>query len=117
MAPMKRARNRRDHGGAVMHLRTPSSRPGQHRSFIRRTRIPATLQNGAAEVLADIDGLPVLFRILVKDAHAEMPPDIGSNDADLHSLLSSTLKKMVDQMRDRRCEVTSPQKSRSRSLN
>jgi DNA-binding winged helix-turn-helix (wHTH) protein len=57
------------------------------------------LQNGAAEVLTDIDGLLVLFRILVKDAHPETPPNIGSNDADLHSLLSSTLKKMVDQMR------------------
>ena len=82
-----------------MHLRTPSSRPGQHRGFIRRTGIPATLQNGTAEVMADIDGLPVLFRILVNDAPAEMPPDVGSNDTDLHSLLSSTLRKMVDRMR------------------
>jgi DNA-binding winged helix-turn-helix (wHTH) protein len=49
--------------------------------------------------MADIDGLPVLFRILVNDAPAEMPPDVGSNDTDLHSLLSSTLRKMVDRMR------------------
>ena len=82
-----------------MHLPTPPSRLGQHRSLNRRPRMPATLQNGAVEVLADIDGLPVLFRILVKDAPAEMLPDIGSNDAELHSLLSSTLKKMVDRMR------------------
>src|ERR1700731_2487942 len=99
MPPMARAHGRRDHGGAVMHLPTPSSRLGQHRSLNRRPRMPATLQNGAVQVLADIDGLPVLFRILVKDSPAEMLPDIGSNDADLHSLLSSTLKKMVDRMR------------------
>jgi len=91
-----------DSGAAAsrsMHLRTPSSRPGQHRSFIRRTRILTTLQTGTAEVLADIDGLPVMFRIHVKDAPAEIHRDLGSNDSDLHLLLSSTLKKMVDRMR------------------
>jgi DNA-binding winged helix-turn-helix (wHTH) protein len=83
-----------------MHLRTPSSRLGQHRSFIQRTRIPTTLQTGtAAEVLANIDGLPVLFRILVEDAPAEIQRDPDSNDSDLHSLLSSTLEMIVDRMR------------------
>jgi DNA-binding winged helix-turn-helix (wHTH) protein len=82
-----------------MHLRTPSNRPGQHRSFIRRTRVPTTVQTGTAEVLANIDGLPVLFRILVEDAPAGMQRDLDSNDSDLHSLLSSTLEKMVDRMR------------------
>jgi DNA-binding response OmpR family regulator len=57
------------------------------------------LQTGTAEVLADIDGLPVMFRIHVKDAPAEIHRDLGSNDSDLHLLLSSTLKKMVDRMR------------------
>jgi DNA-binding response OmpR family regulator len=83
-----------------MHLRTPSSRLGQHRSLIQRTRIPTALQTGtAAEVLANIDGLPVLFRILVEDAPAEIQRDLDSNDSDLHSLLSSTLEEMVDRMR------------------
>jgi DNA-binding winged helix-turn-helix (wHTH) protein len=83
-----------------MHLRTPSSRIGQHRGFVQRTRIPTTLQTGtAAEVLANIDGLPVLFRIFVEDAPAEIQRDLDSDDSDLHSLLSSTLGKMVDQMR------------------
>jgi DNA-binding response OmpR family regulator len=58
------------------------------------------LQPGtAAEVLANIDGLPVLFRILVEDAPVEIQRDLDSNDSDLHSLLSSTLEKMVDRMR------------------
>jgi DNA-binding winged helix-turn-helix (wHTH) protein len=82
-----------------VHLLNSSTRPRQHRSFARHTRMPATLRNGTAELLTDIDGLPVLFRILVKDAPAEMQPDSGSNDADIHSLLSSTLEKMVDRMR------------------
>ena len=82
-----------------VHLLNSSTRPGQHRSFARRTRIPATLRNGTAEFLTDIDGLPVLFRILVKDAPGGMRPDSGSNEADIHSLLSSTLEKMVDRMR------------------
>jgi DNA-binding response OmpR family regulator len=51
------------------------------------------------ELMADIDGLPVLFRILVKDVPAELQPDFVSKDADLHSLLSNTLKKMADRMR------------------
>ena len=82
-----------------VHLLNSSTRPGQHRSFARRTRVPATLRNGTAEFLTDIDGLPVLFRILVKDAPGEMQPDSGPNEADIHSLLSSTLEKMVDRMR------------------
>ena len=82
-----------------VHLLNSSTRPGQHRRFARRTRMPTTLQNGTAELLTDIDGLPVLFRILVKDVPAAMQPDSGSNDADIHSLLSSTLEKVVDRMR------------------
>jgi DNA-binding winged helix-turn-helix (wHTH) protein len=60
---------------------------------------PATLRDGIAEILTDIDGLPVLFRILVKDAPAQIQSDFRSKDTDIHSLLSSTLEKMVDRMR------------------
>jgi len=72
-----------------------STRPGQHRNFVRRVQMPATLRDGIAEILADIDGLPVLLRILVKDA----PAQFQSKDAEIHSLLCSTLEKMVDRMR------------------
>jgi DNA-binding response OmpR family regulator len=47
-----------------------------------------------AELLVDIDGSPVLVRFLV-----EMPSDSISKDADIDSLLSRTLEKMVDRMR------------------
>src|SRR5258705_11170431 len=77
-----------------MHLLNPSPRPGQHRSLVRRTREPPMLRNGTAELLADIEGLPVLVRVLVQDVPAKM-----RSDADIHSLLSSTLEKVVERMR------------------
>src|SRR6202166_4689351 len=81
------------------YLLNSSTRTRQDRSSVRRMQTPATLRDGIAEILTDIDGLPVLFRILVKDAPAQMQSDFGSKDADIHSLLSSTLEKMVDRMR------------------
>jgi DNA-binding response OmpR family regulator len=56
------------------------------------------LRNGTAELLADIEGLPVLVRLLVQDVPAEMRSDLVT-DADIHSRLSSTLEKMVERMR------------------
>jgi DNA-binding response OmpR family regulator len=61
--------------------------------------MPATWRNGKAELLADIDGLPVLFRILVRDMPTQVQSDFGAKDADIHSLLSTTLEKVVDRMR------------------
>jgi DNA-binding response OmpR family regulator len=57
------------------------------------------LQNGMAELLADIDGLPILLRFLVQEVPAEMRSGFASGDADIHSLVSSILEKMVDRMR------------------
>jgi DNA-binding winged helix-turn-helix (wHTH) protein len=62
-------------------------------------QMPATLRDGIAEVLADIDGLPVLFRVLIKDASAQLQSGFESTDTDIHSLLSDTLEKMADRMR------------------
>ena len=52
-----------------------------------------------AELLAEIEGLPILVRLLVRDIPAQMPSDLVYKDADIHSLLSNTLEKMVDRMR------------------
>jgi DNA-binding winged helix-turn-helix (wHTH) protein len=54
------------------------------------------LWNEVAELLTDIDGLPVLVRLLIKDIPAEMQSSAFSDGNDIHSLLSSTLEKMVD---------------------
>jgi DNA-binding winged helix-turn-helix (wHTH) protein len=80
------------------YLLNSSARPGQHRGFMGRTRMPATWQSGMTELLADIDGLPVLFRIRVRDLPTHAQSDFGSKDA-IHSLLSNTLEKVVDRMR------------------
>ena len=69
-----------------------------HRNLVRRTRELQTLQSGTAELLADIEGLPVLVRLLVQNVPAEMRSDLVT-DSNLHSLLSSTLEKAVERMR------------------
>src|SRR3981189_2912892 len=75
-----------------LQLVNSSTRPGQHRNFVRRTREPPMLRNGMAELLADIEGLPVLVRLLVQDVPAGWRSDLVT-DADVHSLLSTTLEK------------------------
>jgi DNA-binding response OmpR family regulator len=84
---------------ASIHLLAPT-RPGQHhRSSVQGTPMPPALQDEATELLADIDGLPILVRFRLSDVPAEVRSDLVSKGADIHSLLSSTLEKMVDRMR------------------
>jgi DNA-binding response OmpR family regulator len=52
-----------------------------------------------AELLVDVDGLPILVRFLVKDVPAEMQSGSVSKDAGIHALLSRALEKVVDRMR------------------
>jgi DNA-binding winged helix-turn-helix (wHTH) protein len=59
----------------------------------------STPRNETVEILADIEGLPVLVRVLLKDIPTGMQADFASKGTDIHSLLSSTLEKMVDRMR------------------
>jgi hypothetical protein len=94
------------------YLLHSSTRPAHRPRFGRRMQMPATLRDGIAEVLADIDGLPVLFRILVKDAPAQIQSDFDSKDADIHLLLSSTLEKMADRMRGSSLRSDCPSKQR-----
>jgi DNA-binding winged helix-turn-helix (wHTH) protein len=93
-----------------IHLANSSTRPGQHRHLVRRTRELPAVRNGTAELLVYIEGLPVLVRLLVQDVPAEMRSALVT-DADVHSLLSSTLEKVVEGMRGSppRCEDPSKQ--------
>lgn len=84
---------------ASIHLLNPSTRSGQHRSAGRSTRMPSALRNEMAELLVDVDGLPVLVRFFVNDVAAEMQSDSASKDAGIHSLLSRTLERAADRMR------------------
>jgi DNA-binding response OmpR family regulator len=56
------------------------------------------LRDGMAERLAEIEGLPVLVRVLVQDVPAEMRSDLVT-DADVHLLLSTTLERAIERMR------------------
>jgi DNA-binding winged helix-turn-helix (wHTH) protein len=94
-----------------VHLLNSSPRSGGHRRAVRSTRLPPRLQNETAEVLADIDGLPILVRFHVQDIPAEMQSDFVSRGVDVHSLLSSTLEKMVDRMRGSRQRTNDPSKT------
>jgi DNA-binding winged helix-turn-helix (wHTH) protein len=84
---------------ASIHLLNSSTRPGERRCAVPSTPTPPSLQNEMAEFLADIDGIPILVRFLVKDMSAKMQSDFVSKGFDIHSLLSITLEKMVDRIR------------------
>jgi DNA-binding response OmpR family regulator len=60
--------------------------------------VPPKPWSEAVELLTDIDGLPVLVRLLIKDIPAEMQSRFFSAGSDVHALLSSTLEKMVDRV-------------------
>jgi DNA-binding winged helix-turn-helix (wHTH) protein len=92
------------------YLLNSSTRPRQERTSVRRMQTPATLRDGIAEILTDIDGFPVLFRIVVKDAPSQMQSNFDSTDDGIHSLLSSTLEKMVDRMRESSIQSDRPSK-------
>jgi DNA-binding winged helix-turn-helix (wHTH) protein len=82
-----------------MRLPNTSARPGPHRSQVQSAQTATRLRNGMAELLADIDGLPILLRFFVHEVPAEMRSEFVSGDTDFHSLVSRTLEKMVDRMR------------------
>jgi DNA-binding winged helix-turn-helix (wHTH) protein len=94
---------------ASIHLLNSSTRAGQHRSAVRSTPVPATLRNEMAELLVDVDGVPVLVRLLVKDAPAQMRFDSVSKDAGIHAVLSRALEGVVDRMRGSRNDDASNQ--------
>jgi DNA-binding winged helix-turn-helix (wHTH) protein len=95
---------------ASIHLLSPPTRAVVHRSVVRGPRVPSTQRNEAAELLTDIEGLPVLVRVLLKDIPMEMQADFASKGTDIHSLLSSTLEKVVDRMRESSLRSAAPSK-------
>jgi DNA-binding response OmpR family regulator len=95
-------------GPAFVGSDTRASRPipmrllnssSEGRQVIPSGQQPSVVRGEAAEILADIDGLPILVRFLVQDVAAELRSGAVAGGADLHSLLSSTLEKVVDRMR------------------
>jgi len=86
----------RTSASASIHFLNPSTRLGRQHSPVQAKGMPPTLWNEMVEFQADIDGLPILFRLLAKEVPTQVQSGKG---ADIHSLLSSTLEQMVDRMR------------------
>jgi DNA-binding winged helix-turn-helix (wHTH) protein len=80
---------------ARSHSLNEPIRREQHRTLASINQIPPRLRTQAAELLVDIDGVPVLMRFLVKDVPAEGQSDFLRGNTDLHHLLSATLEKVA----------------------
>jgi DNA-binding winged helix-turn-helix (wHTH) protein len=87
------------------HLPNPPTRRGRHRSLVWSTQNPPTPRNEVAELLTDVDGVPLLVRFLVEDG-----PEDQSDFVSLHLLLSSTLEKVVDWVRGSSLRSDDPSK-------
>jgi DNA-binding winged helix-turn-helix (wHTH) protein len=72
--------------------------------------MPPNTRNEMVELVTDIDGLPILVRLLIEDIPAEMRSDFLSKGSAIHSLLSSTLEKMVDRIRGSSLRSDAPSK-------
>jgi DNA-binding response OmpR family regulator len=79
---------------ASIHVLKSATKAGQRLVFVPSAQRPPTLRNEMVELVADIDGLPVLVRLLVNELSAGC---VGKDD-DIPSLLSSTLNRIVDRM-------------------
>ena len=80
------------------HLPSRSAGRDQHRGSNPNTENPPRQRSAHAELLADIDGIPILVRFLLADMPAEGKPELAPADANLHSLLSTTVEKAVVRM-------------------
>jgi len=80
------------------HLPGRSTRRGQHRRTDPETWNPPRPRSAHTELLADIDGIPVLVRFLLADMPAEGQSEIAFRNINLHSALSTTVEKAVVRM-------------------
>jgi DNA-binding winged helix-turn-helix (wHTH) protein len=94
---------------ASIHLLGAPTRAGRNASTGRR-RVRQKLRSEMAELLTDIDGSPVLVRLLIKDIPAKLQSDLVFKGNDIHSLVSSILEKMVDRVRGPSLRSATPSK-------
>jgi DNA-binding winged helix-turn-helix (wHTH) protein len=84
---------------ASIELRGPSTRAGRDQDKVQSRREPPKLHDEMAELLTDIDGLPVLICLVITDIPANVRSNFLSRGNDVHSLPFAALEKMVDRMR------------------
>lgn len=80
------------------HLQNRSTGWTPHRSADAQTGNPPGRRSAHAELLTDIDGIPVLVRFLLADMPADGQPEFAFRDVNLHSVLSTTVEKAVVRM-------------------
>src|SRR5258706_16407197 len=68
---------------ASIHLLGSPTKHGQHLGSVRDTQIPSTSQDETTELLADIDGLPILVRFRLSGVPAEVRSDLVANGSDI----------------------------------
>jgi DNA-binding response OmpR family regulator len=95
---------------ASIHLLSSSTRAAQQQGIVPGRQVSPKGRNEMAELLADIDGLPILVRLLITDIPSEIKSEFVSKGSDIHALLSSTLEKMVDRMRGSSLRSDTPSK-------
>lgn len=82
----------------LAHMLSRSARRDQHRNADASMGHQPKLQRAHAELLADIDGIPVLVRFLLADTPGELPSDFASGGDDLHALLSTKVEKAAERL-------------------
>jgi DNA-binding response OmpR family regulator len=95
---------------ASIRLLNSSTKAGRERGNVRSRPVLQKSQNEMAELQTVVDGLPILVRLLIRDIPAEMRSDLVSRGDDIHSLLSSTLEKVVDRIRGSSLRSDAPSK-------
>ena len=83
------------------------------RSRQRLTAVPLVPSSrNMAELKIHVDGLPVLFLFPIEDVSPKKPRGAFTNHTDIHSVLSNSLERIVDRMRESVTRVVAGSSSR-----
>lgn len=82
----------------LAHVPSRSARRDHHRNADASMGHKPKLRRAHAELLADIDGIPVLVRFLLADTPGELPSDFTSGGDDLHALLLTKVQKAAERL-------------------
>src|SRR5580700_4750858 len=83
---------------AFRKVRTSPVSPGRSRQRLTGMPLVPSSRN-MAELKIHVDGLPILFLFPIEDVSPKKRPGAMASHAEIHSLLSNTLEKIVDNMR------------------
>jgi DNA-binding winged helix-turn-helix (wHTH) protein len=84
---------------ASIELLGSSTRAEQDQGRVQRRRASTKLRDEMAELLTEIDGLPVLVCLVITDIPADVRSDFLPGGNGVHSLPFTALEKMVDRVR------------------